>query len=160
LSSCVVDYKDFNGHSEITPISGGSGSRSQKPSFFNVFLDFLPNTRVNNATQARERMEERKIMLAQLLERLRAESEAKQHELLYKLINQNDDEKPYDIFGKCLDIARRIMRGERVSAEEMRFLSRYFPELLFQALLLKQEDNDQDECENLSEVTAEMKTVF
>jgi len=86
-------------------------------------------------------------MLNQLLERMRAESEAKRMELLAKLAQRDDNESPYDIYAKCLDIARRIMRGEKVSAEEMRLLSQNFPELLFQALLLRQEEIELEESD-------------
>ena len=136
---------------EIAQVSGGRGVKSQKKSFFNVFLGYLPNTKATFTDQARVQSEERKLMLNHLMERLRADSEAKQHELLGKIMQSDKDEKPYDVFGKCLEIARRIMRGEKVSADEMRFLARYFPELLFQALLLRQEDKDTDEGDRLSD---------
>ena len=93
---------------------------------------------------------EKRQMLAQMAETFRVESEARSRELM-ALWLQKDEEKPLDIWGTCLDIARRIMRGEKVTVEEMRLIARHFPELLFQALLLKQPDKDLDENENEAE---------
>lgn len=151
MSFNIADYTNINAYSEIAQASGGNDAKSSsKPSFLNVFLNQMPNTKPSFADQARALSEERKIMLNQLLEKLRAESDARRMELLSKLMQNDDVQKPYDIFAKCLDIARRIMRGEKVSAEEMRLLARYFPELLFQALLLKQEDVENDGNDDLS----------
>ena len=149
-SLSVAEFTSLNSSSEILQASGGNGVKAPKSSFFNVFLDHLPNTKTSFAEQARALHDERKLVLSQLLEKLRTESDARRQELLSKLMKSKEDEKPYDIAGKCLEIARRIMRGEAVSAEEMRFLSRYFPELLFQALLLRQEEINLEENEGFS----------
>ena len=151
MSNSIVDYSDITAVSEIAKASGGKTVRPHKTAFLNAFLDYLPNSRTTFADQARARSEERKIILNQMLEKLRAESSTKQQALLSKLIQSDEDEKPYDIYSKCLEIAKKIMRGERVSAEEMRFLARYFPELLFQALLLRDDDPDLKEDDSQSE---------
>jgi len=93
---------------------------------------------------------EKRQMLAQMAEIFRVESEARRREFM-ALWLEKDEEKPFDIFGKCMDIARRIMRGEKVTAEEMRLIAQHFPELLFQALLLRQPEKDLDENENEAE---------
>jgi len=90
---------------------------------------------------------EKRRTLAHIAETLRAESAEQRQRLMGLWMQKDEDEKPYDVLGKCLDIARRIMRGERVSAEDMRFLAQHYPQLLFQALLLRKEEEDQEECE-------------
>ena len=144
MSINITDHVDINTFSETTQASGHGAGKSPKPSFFGVLRNHLSSSKTALADQARARSEERKIILNQMLERLRAESEAKRQDLLTELMRSDEDEKPYDVFGKCLNIARKIMRGERVSAEEMQFLARYFPELLFQALLLRDDKPDRD----------------
>ena len=83
-------------------------------------------------------------MLNQLAQKLRIESRAKRLELFKELMRKDDELDEYEAYGKAMDIARRIMRGERVSIEEMRFLAQHFPELLFQAMLLRNLDPDID----------------
>ena len=146
----ITDYTNIDDFSEIAHTSGVNSARSAKPSFFNVLINYMPNPKAASVNEARARFTERKEALNQMLEKLRAESDARRQEFYSILINKDEDEKPYDVTGKCLDIARRIMRGETVSAEEMQFLSRYFPELLFQALLLKHDKTDSGENESPS----------
>ena len=160
MSFNIADFTNINDFSEIAQSTSGRSVRSPRPSFFNAFLDQLPNTKKTFVSDARERSEERKRVLSHLLERLRAESEARRQELYSKLLQKDEEEKPYDIIGKCMDIARRIMRGENVSAEEMQFISRYFPELLFQALLLRQENTDNDADESLPTDDEDSKMSF
>jgi len=147
----IADYTNINDYSEAAKTAVGGVAKLSKPSFFNVFAGHLPGRKVSFADVSRARLDERKVILNQLLERMRAESNAKRQEILTKLMQTEEDKKPYDVIGKCLEIARRIIRGEKVSAEEMRFLARYFPELLFQALLLREEHKDRDEDEVLSD---------
>jgi len=149
LSFFIADQAKISEYSEITSSVGVRGARSQRTTFLNTLQNHLPSKKATFADEAREIARDRKIILKQLLEKLRAESDSKRQELLSILIQDDDDDKPYDIYSKCLEIARRIMRGEKVTAEEMRLLSRYFPELLFQALLLKQEDVELDGNDDL-----------
>ena len=106
---------------------------------------------MSTSEQIKAHNAEKRRTLAQVAEILRADSEQRRNELLALWLQKDEDEKPYDVFGKCLDIARRIIRGEKVTAEEMRLLSQNFPELLFQALLLRQltDDDDDHEFENV-----------
>ncbi len=50
-------------------------------------------------------------------------------------------EDPLDILGKCLQIALRIMKGDRVPAKDMQFLAENEPSLYSNALLLRQEND-------------------
>ena len=94
----------------------------------------------------------------QLFDRMRVDSASTRLQLITALLQKKeDDEKPYDAYLKCLDIARRIMHGKKVTAEEMRFLLANEPGLYFIAILLRQPDIDSeenerafdDECESL-----------
>jgi len=142
LSFNIVDYTKISAFSEITQKHDGQGGKSPNPSFFNVFLNHMPNTKAAIADKARPNAAEMNVMLNQMRERLLAESSARRLELVAKLLQKDNEESPYDLYMKCLDIARRIMRGEKVSQEEMTLLAQHFPELLFMALLFKQDEVD------------------
>ena len=147
MSFNIADFKILNDLSEITQMPGVKNARSPKTSFLNVFFSQMPDQKAVAVSDAKMRFTERKAVLNDLLEKLRAESDARRQDLYSMLIKKDEDDKPFDITAKCMEIARRIMRGEKVSAEEMRLLGRYFPELLFQALLLKQEKTGPEEKE-------------
>ena len=131
-------------YSEAAQASGAIGAKPPKPSFANVLSNHLPKAGNTISDELRAHAAEKKLMLSELAEKLRVETRTKRMELLALLMQRDDDEKPYDMLGKALDIARRIMRGERVSAEDMRFLALHFPDLLFMALLLRQEEMETD----------------
>ena len=148
----IAGYTRINVCSEVAQASESKSAKSIKPSFTNVLSNYFPNTRSAVSEEVRARSAEKRMVIDQMLEKMRAESVARRQEFLAKLAQKDeDDDKPYDVFGKCLDIARRIMRGEKVSAEDMRFLAQNSPELLFQALLLRQEKTDRDENSDLPE---------
>jgi len=141
----IADDIGINAYSNPDYMFGGNNAKSQKSSFLDVLFGHLPNAKNTTFSDlAKARSEETRLIFNQLLERMRAESAAKQMELLSKLMQRDDDKKPYDLFSKCLEIARKIMRGEKVSAEEMQLLAQNFPELLFQALLLRQEEREDE----------------
>ena len=147
MSFNIADYINVNTDLESPQASGGRSVRSGSPAFANVFFNYLPNTRTTFADEVRVHSEERRAALGQLLDRMRAESDMRRQELLSKLLSP--DETPSDIIGKSLDIARRIMRGEKVSPEEMRFLGKHFPKLLFQALLFRDGEVEEPEGDNV-----------
>jgi len=147
LSYNIADYINILAGFEPAQTFVGKGTKSQNPPFASVLNKYMPDIGASTAEKVRANAVVKQKMLSQLSERFRAESEAKRQELLAKLLQKDDKKKPYDIFAKCLSIARRIMRGEKVSAEEMRLLAQHFPKLLFQALLLRQEDNDNEESD-------------
>lgn len=144
----ITDYWEPAQPTGANGAKGANGVKAQSSPFADVFLRHWTEKKVTVFDEFRAINADRRAFLNHLLEKMRAESEAKRMELLAKLMQKDDDENMYDIWAKCLDIARRIMRGEKVSAEEMRLLAQHFPELLFQALLLKQEDKEPDESES------------
>jgi len=183
MSFNIAGYFNLNAYSGTSKISDGKYAKQQEPSFFDVlvnhlprkgpvaftdsflnytpdsrdifadaFLNYKPDKKVSFADEARAIVGEKRMMLIQLIERMRIENEAKRLELLSKILEKK--EEPYDIMRKCLEIAARIMRGEKVTAEEMRLLSQHFPELLFQALLLRKEEANHDHSNDEDPVNA------
>jgi hypothetical protein len=61
------------------------------------------------------------------------------------------DEGGFEAMAKCLTIARRIMRGDKVSNADIRFLMENNLELYSQAMLLRQQKEHAREYESISE---------
>ena len=91
--------------------------------------------------------------IPQIAEQMRVNAAASRLKLITALLKAEEKEKkPYDVHSKCLDIARRIMRGKKVSAEEMRFLLQNDPGLYFMAILFRPpEYADDDESVEIDE---------
>lgn len=91
------------------------------------------------------------------------DSRLRQQEFMSRLTRSrsNKANKPTDQLDKqrkCLAIARRIMKGAKVTLEELRYLLENDPELYFMAMLMKQEkpqDDDDEEVELEDEETLE-----
>ena len=92
----------------------------------------------NDVTAMRYEINE---MLQQFSEWVRVSSESRRIEFLYNMILKERHGNS-ELFGKIMDIARRIMRNEDVSAEEMRFLAEYNPRLLYVVTMLKEDSPD------------------
>jgi len=159
LNLNVTEYPNINTNVETARKSGVEGAKQLKPSFYNTLLSHFPDTKNSIANELKAYSREKRVMLNELLEQMRTEGEKRRQELLFELLLNDEDEGSYDVFGKCLDIARRIMRGEKVSVEEMRLLAQHFPQLLFQALLLRQEkpefDKDKEPETGTDDIMAE-----
>jgi len=89
-------------------------------------------------------------LLQQFSEWVRVSSESKRMELLYNLLLK-ESHQTSDLFGTIMDIARRLMRGEDVSLEEMRLLAEQNPQLFYAIVMLKEETPDADEKERRKE---------
>lgn len=88
--------------------------------------------------------------------RLGHEAKAKEEELRDLLAKKEDfkraleelekakggEEGPLEILIKCLKIARRIMKGDKVASQDQTFLAEHEPELYAKALMLRR-NNDQ-----------------
>jgi len=83
-------------------------------------------------------------LLQQFSEWMRVSSESRRMEFLYNVLLKESHEKS-ELFGLIMDIARRIMRGEKVSLDEMRLLSEQNPQLLFAVIVMRDEKTDIDE---------------
>jgi len=102
---------------------------------------------IDDATALRQEIN---ILLQQFSEWVRVASESKRMELLYTLLLKKSHESS-DLFGTIMDIARRLMRGEDVSLEEMRLLAEQNPLLYFAVVVLKDETQETDESERRRE---------
>ena len=97
------------------------------------------------ADQIKEHNAEKRATWNQVAQMIRTESDERRRQLMALWLQKDEKKEPEDVYAKCIAIARRIMRGEKVSIEDMRLIAQHYPQLLFQALLLRQEDNDDDE---------------
>ena len=140
-------------YSESDPLSSTKNAENQSGlSFLDTLSNYLPNIKQPNVHEMIEqyKMEKREI-INMLLEEFRTQSETKRMELIEKLLSggKNDDEDPYS---KCLDIFRKLMRGEKVSPEELRYLMQFAPLLFILYQMLKDDDvkieEDKSEEEN------------
>lgn len=95
-----------------------------------------------------------KGQMAQLAEKMRSDMLAMKLDMLTELMSK-DDENPYlamvDTQSKCIDIAMHVMRGDRVSVEDLRYLAKNNPSLYFQALLFRQEKDDPEIVKQISD---------
>jgi len=85
-------------------------------------------------------------LLQQFSEWTRVSTESKRMELLYDLLLKSNKETS-DLFGMIMEIARRIMAGESVTVEEMRFVFNHNPQLLFVLVLLIDQSAGNDDKE-------------
>jgi len=108
-----------------------------------IDIPINPNNAIDDAQAIRYEINH---LLQQFSEWMRVASETKRMELLYILLLK-DSHETSDLFGMVMEIARRIMLGEEVSIEEMRFLSDQNPQLLFVVVMLKEQPSGDDEKE-------------
>ena len=87
-----------------------------------------------------------------ILEEFRIQSQSKRMELIEKLLKKSENEE--DSYSKCLEIFKKLMRGEKVSPEEMKYLMQFAP-LLFLVYQLMQEEDAQITPEEPEEDSAE-----
>jgi len=93
---------------------------------------------IDHATAMRYEISE---LLQQFSEWMRVASESRRMEFLYNILLKESYGES-DLFGKIMDIARRIMRNEDVTPEEMRFLAEHNPRLLYVVTILKEDTTD------------------
>ena len=96
----------------------------------------LPSNQPSNVEMAMATRYEINKLLQQFTEWVRIESESRRMEILHRILMKERNETS-DLFGKIMDIARRIMRSEPVSLEEMSLLAEQYPQLMFIVSLLK-----------------------
>ena len=82
-------------------------------------------------------------LLQQFYEWIRVSSESRRMETLYNVLFR-ESQGSSELFGKIMDIARRIMRNEDVSAEEIQFLMEHNPRLLYVVTVIKDESSGDD----------------
>jgi len=124
-----------------SPTSAGRNTdRNATQSSFSdsTFINDILRTRFAGADDSVTIRREVNQLLQQYSEWLRVSTESKRLELFYSALSQENNETS-DIFGKIMDIARRIMNGENVSNEEMRFLTDQNPQLVYVLVVLREE---------------------
>jgi|GEM_PF-4928622 len=82
-------------------------------------------------------------LLQQFSEWTRVATESKRMELLYNLLLKSNQETS-DLFGMIMEIARRIMKGESVTVDDMRFVFNHNPQLLFVLVMFKDQSTSDD----------------
>ena len=131
---------------EKDPISGSKNTENQsRLSFMDTLSKYLPESTETehkqlNVYETIEKLKlEKRKLLNMLLQEFRANFEAKRLDLLEKLLStdKKDDEDP---MLKCLRIFKKLLRGEKVSPEEMKFLMQFAPMLYLMVQLLKDDD--------------------
>ena len=81
-----------------------------------------------------------------LLEQMRVDTASMRLQLITGLLRKEKKETAqYDVQGKCMRIASKIIRGKKVTVEEMRFLLQNDPGLYFLALMMRLPDNEDED---------------
>ena len=141
MQNNTISNAKIHKFTENDPLSGSKSSTKQSGlSFVDTLSSYLPDIKQPNATEAISMQKtELRAIANMLLEEFRIQNETKRLELIEKLLNKskNDNE---DSYSKCLEIFKKLMRGERVSPDEMKYLMQFAP-LLF--LLYQMLNNDE-----------------
>jgi len=149
-------------HSENDSLKSSKKTTEQQGlSFADTFSNYLPDVKQPSAKEMIEMQKmELRVIANKLIEDFRIQSETKRMELIEKLLSKskNDDE---DSYSKCLEIFRKLLRGEKVSPEEMKYLMQFAPLLFLVYQMLKEDDDKIVEVESEddnSEQSAESNT--
>jgi len=130
-------------------------TKQQGLSFVDTLSNHLPAVKQPGAKDIIEmQKKELRVMANKLLEEFRAESEAKRMEIIEKLMNKNkkNDKDPYS---KCMEIFKKLMRGEKVSPEEMNHLMQFAPMLFIIYQMLKDDVEINVEVESEEDILEE-----
>ena len=116
----------------------------------NTTVNDIPVNQIPVVDDARSVIHEINILLQQFHEWIRVANESRRMEFLYNILLRENHETS-DLFGKIMDIARRIMNGDEVTLEEMRFLQEQNPQLLYVVIMLKDDAAEVDDNERRRE---------
>ena len=118
----------------VTPVNNNQPTvREAQPD--NTAVSNMQSNQQANVDQSLGLRYEINHLLQQFSEWTRVSTESKRMELLYDLLLKSNKETS-DLFGMIMEIARRIMKGESVTVDEMRFVFNHNPQLLFVLVLL------------------------
>jgi len=128
-------------HSENDSLkSSKKATERQGLSFADTFSNYLPNVKQPRAKDMIEMQKmELRVIANMLIEDFRIQNEAKRIELIEKLLSKSKNEDE-DSYSKCLEIYKKLMRGEKVSPEEMNYLMQFAPLLFLVYQMLKEDD--------------------
>jgi len=146
-------------HLENDPLKSSEKSTEQQGfSFADTLSNYLPDLKQPDVRDAisMHKMEMR-AMMKKLLEDFRIQNESKRIELLEKLLNKamGDEE---DAYSKCMEIFKKLMRGEKVSPEEMKYLMQFAPLLFLLYQMLKDDEDIKIEEEKTDDESAEQSS--
>ena len=140
-----------DGANTTQSITGSKAKQEKQPDdvrlqFNKTLASFMPYSE-----QVKTRNEENRKALAHLMEKIRLDSRLRQIEMFNILQKKDSNKKEHDVQRKCQNIASRIMRGKKVSAEELRFLAEHDPMLYLIAMLMRPPETDDEENDNMPE---------
>ena len=124
----VDNYGDY----DITDAffgSSKSSSKSSKTSFMDTLYGYMPKTESVFDQLAKIREVEMKQQMSQLLTKLQAEGNTRQAAILGTMMEVYRIGEEADAFGRCMDIASRLILGGAVTGEDISFLAQNNPEL-------------------------------
>jgi len=122
-------------------------TEEQSHSFADTLSNYLPDVKQPNTKEMIETYRtEKRAVINMFLKEYRAETEMKRIELIEKLLSKTKD-KDEDTYSKSLEIFKKLMRGEKVSPEEMKYLMMFAPMLFLMYQMLKDGDDKVVEVE-------------
>lgn len=136
------------------------------PFFTPVFKSQSQRAKEDAARAAEEKEAREAEKKAQEEEKRKQELQERQNELSFleeQLKNAKEQgeavEDSFEAFGKCLTIAQRISRGDKVPLKDMKYLMEHEPDLYKQAIMLRQPNDKPKEYDSvLDEDDTENKT--
>ena len=146
-----LDHINISGSADATKASiRKKAAATQRPDnarelFRKTLSAFFPDAKV-----AGPLFVEKKDSMAKLLDKVRDDSEALKLQLMSIWQQRDAAENEYEVRRKCLQIAMRLMKGAKVSPEDMQFLLENDPGLYLQAMLMRPVKTDSEEYESIS----------
>jgi len=150
LSINVNNFDNKSAYLKAALLSGNGSLESKVESFTNTFTTHALKEKPTLIADVPVIRNEKKLIMNKLLESFILESEARRIGLVNKRVR--NDEESFDTLGQCIDIARRILRGEEVADEETALLEEQFPELFFDQATISDDIVDEDRENFLEEL--------
>lgn len=129
-----------------------------KISFKPTYAEYKKNTEDKRAEEERLKAEEAEKKREEM--KKKAEEELKQQEAELKNLEMQLEsakeqaeatEEMFSSLAKCLVIATRITRGDNVPLKDMDYLRENQPDLYKQSIMLRQPNDDPEDCESVLE---------
>ena len=133
----------------VEPAAAGNETLTNTTSVMQPNSTVVNDMPVNQITYVDEPMTMRYVineLLQQFSEWMRVSSESRRMEFFHSIL-MRESRRNTELFGIIMDIARRFMRNEDVSSEEMNFLAENNPQLLYMVTVLRDETPENDGSE-------------
>ena len=138
------------GRTQNDATSATTTPKSVKTRFRHALAGYL-SLQDKTGTGAETRLGMLNMTPSQLMEKMQRDSNAMQLRLLTELSRKDDKSNDVDAQSKCLTIAMRILRGDKVPAKDMKFLLQNNPGLYFQAMMFRREKEDPEVYESITD---------